>query len=180
MRRARSDDATAIANLHAESWRRTYRSILRDEFLDALVFEDREMLWKNRLSSPEDPEHQLVLLIEQESQLVAFICVMLDTDPEWGALVDNLHVSADWSGQRLGSKLMTSAAAWVIAHRPHTKLHLWVYAANVAARRFYERLGGEVVDRHAELAPDGTRIDAVRYGWRSLAGLAAGAVYAAG
>jgi ribosomal protein S18 acetylase RimI-like enzyme len=180
MRRARLDDATAIANLHAESWRRAYRGILRDEYLDAPVFDEREALWKNRLSLPGDAEHQLVLLIERANELVAFICVMLDADPEWGALVDNLHVSAAWSGQRLGSKLMASAAAWVTAHRPHTRLHLWVYEANVAARRFYDRLGGEVVDHHTELAPDGTRIDAVRYGWRTLAGLAAGAVYAAG
>jgi GNAT superfamily N-acetyltransferase len=174
------DDVTAIANLHAESWRRTYRGILRDEYLDAPVFDERETHWKNRLSSPGDAEHQQVLLIEHASELVAFICVILDADPDWGALVDNLHVSAAWSGQRLGSKLMASAAAWVIAHRPHTRLHLWVYETNVAARRFYERSGGEVVGHHTELAPDGTRIDAVRYGWRSPARLAAGAAHAAG
>jgi hypothetical protein len=42
----------------------------------------------------------------------------------------------------------------------------------LAARRFYERLGGAVTLRHAELAPDGTQVNALRYCWSELSGLA--------
>jgi len=33
-RRAAACDADRIAQLHAESWRRAYRGMMRDEFLD--------------------------------------------------------------------------------------------------------------------------------------------------
>jgi ribosomal protein S18 acetylase RimI-like enzyme len=170
-RRARPEDATAIANLHVASWRRTYRGILRDEYLDGPVVTDRQKLWASRLSSPSAAEQAFVLVIEQERELAAFVCVLLDSDPEWGALLDNLHVAAERRGQRLGTRLMASAAAWVILQRPESRLHLWVYEKNLPARRFYEALGGKVVDRCKELAPDGARVDCVRYGWRTLSAL---------
>jgi len=111
------------------------------------------------------------LLIEQQAELAAFVCVLLDSDPEWGALLDNLHVAARWRGQRLGSRLMGSAAAWVISQRPDSRLHLWVYEKNRAACKFYESLGGEAGNRMTEDAPDGSRVDVVRYGWRNLSAL---------
>ena len=171
VRRARLEDATAIANLHVASWRRTYRGILRDEYLDGPVITDRQKLWTSRLSSPSASEQPFVLLIEQERELAAFVCVLLDSDPESGALLDNLHVAAERHGQGLGTPLMARAAAWVISQRPDSRLHLWVYEKNLPACRFYERLGGEVVDRCTELAPDGARVDSVRYGWRTLSAL---------
>lgn len=180
LRRARPADAATIANLHARSWQHTYRGILRDEYLDGAVVIDRQKLWERRLRSPLGTEHPYVLVIEQQSELVAFVCVLLDGDPEWGALLDNLHVSADRRGQRLGSLLMARAAAWVISQRPDSRLHLWVYEKNLPACRFYERLGGEVVDRSTEVAPDGARVDAVRYGWRTLSALTVAPGNAAG
>ena len=180
IRRAQPDDAMAIAKMHAENWQRIYRGILRDDYLDGPVVSDRMVLWKHRLSSAADSGRQFVSVIEQPGELVAFVCVFLDSDPEWGALLDNLHVGVAWRGRQFGSKLMANAAAWVIANRPNSRLYLWVYEKNVAACRFYERWGGEIVDRHAEPAPDGTRVDAVRYGWRTLSGLAGAMVYAAG
>lgn len=74
---------------------------------------------------------------------------------------------------------MAMAADWVISQRPASKLHLWAYEKNLPACRFYERLGGEVIDRSTELAPDGACVDAVRYGWRTLSALPEAADYAA-
>ena len=54
----------------------------------------------------------------------------------------------------------------------HGRLHLWAYEQNLSARRFYERLGGVITLRHAELALDGTEVNAVRYCWSDLSGLA--------
>jgi ribosomal protein S18 acetylase RimI-like enzyme len=162
----------AIAQVHAESWRRTYRGILRDDYLDGNVVADKRTLWKNRLSVSAHPERPFVTVIERDGLVAGFVCVFLDSDPEWGALLDNIHVEAKFAGQGYGSKLMACAAAWVASRRPLSRLHLWVYERNVEARRFYERLGGEFVNIHAEPAPDGTRVDAVRYGWRTLSNLA--------
>jgi GNAT superfamily N-acetyltransferase len=101
-----------------------------------------------------------------------FACAFLDADPEWGCLLDNLHVAPDLKGQGLGRQLMTALVERVWRSNPRSRLHLWAYEQNLGARRFYERLGGVLNERHAEPAPDGTRVNAVRYCWSDLSGLA--------
>jgi GNAT superfamily N-acetyltransferase len=175
VRLALPDDAMAIATIHADNWQRSYRGILRDDYLDGPVIGDRQVVWKRRLSNSADSSLQFIAVIERPGGLAAFVCAYLDADPEWGALLDNLHVAFASRGQRLGLRLMACAAAWVIAERPASRLHLWTYEKNRPARRYYERLGGEVVNQHAEPAPDGSHVRAVRYGWRDPFILAAAA-----
>jgi len=171
IRPALSSDAAAIAALHAESWRTAYRGILGDEFLDGPVFEERRTVWENRLSKSPTPWLQCVALIEDAVAPQGFICVLLDADPEWGAVVDNLHVRASARREGLGRRLMAAGAAWVLRQRPSSFLHLWVYQDNVAARRFYEHLGGIVTASRFHTAPDGSEAQAVRYCWKDLARL---------
>jgi len=174
IRPAVSSDATGIAELHAASWRRAYRGILRDEFLDGPVVQERRRLWESRLSQSLLPEARFVALIENGGELEAFVCVLLDADAHWGALLDNLHVSTSAQGRGLGRSLMAEAARWVLQRRPHSRLHLWVYEKNVAACGFYEHLGGVITEHRAKAAPDGCQIPAIRYGWEDLAGLTCG------
>lgn len=171
VRPATRSDAVGIANLHADSWRKAYRGILRDDFLDGPAIQDRRRLWESRLSHSPTPAVQFVALIEHGEELKAFVCVLLDADPYWGAVLDNLHVSTSAQGEGLGRRLMAEAAGWVRHHRPHSRLHLWVYEKNVAARRFYEHLGGVMTEQRAKAAPDGSQIQAVRYVWEDLVGL---------
>ena len=164
-------DAVAIAQLHTYSWQTAYRGILRDDFLEGPLPENRRKLWHTRLSDSKRAD-QLVLVIEQGGTIRGFACAFLDADPEWGCLVDNLHVVPDLQGQGLGRQLMSAVVERVWLSNPGSRLHLWAYEQNLAARRFYERLGGAINERHAELALDGTQVNAVRYCWSDLSGLA--------
>jgi hypothetical protein len=49
---ANMDDLEGIAQLHAESWRNSYRGIFPDDFLDHDVWDERQNAWASRLSSP--------------------------------------------------------------------------------------------------------------------------------
>ena len=169
-RRAESCDAAAIARLHALSWRTTYRGILRDEFLDGPVWENRLNLWSERLQDP-NAENQLILVGERAGDIQAFACAFLDADPDWGTLLDNLHVVPYLKGGGLGRKLMSQVAEWVLRQKSSPRMHLWAYADNVAARHFYERLGGINTAYVAEEAPDGSTVDAVRYSWQDVSSL---------
>ncbi|HTB87468.1 MAG TPA: GNAT family N-acetyltransferase [Steroidobacteraceae bacterium] len=164
-------DAGAIALLHAHSWQSAYRGILSDEFLQGPLHENRRVLWHTRLSDTERAD-QFVLVDEEGGALRGFACAFLEADPEWGCLLDNLHVVPDLKGRGLGGQLMTAVAQRVMLSNPDSGLHLWAYEQNLAARRFYERLGGIISERHAEMAPDGTEVNAVRYFWSELSGLA--------
>jgi ribosomal protein S18 acetylase RimI-like enzyme len=173
-RRARAEDADAVADLHALSWRATYRGILRDEFLDGPVLEERQAVWRERLADAGAADSRFVLLAEQGGELHAFVCAILDADPTWGALLDNLHV-VKWSqGKGLGRILMAEASLWIRRQRPGSRMHLWVFEKNVAALRFYDRLGGGVIERRAIAAPDGLLVESVCYGWKDLSPLVEG------
>jgi GNAT superfamily N-acetyltransferase len=164
-------DAVAIGQLHTLSWQTAYRGILRGDFLEGPLAENRRMLWQTRLSDCKRAD-QFVLIDDQGGAIRGFACAFLDADPEWGCLVDNLHVVPDLKGQGMGRQLMTAVAERVWRSNPSSRLHLWVYEQNLPARRFYERLGGVINERHAELALDGTHVNAVRYCWSDLSGLA--------
>ena len=163
-RRAAISDAKRVAELHAESWRNTYRGILSDHFLDHEIFANRLSLWQKRLSEPQ-PETQLILLAEERGELLGFGCAFLDVDPRWGALLDNLHIRVDAQGRGLGRRLMSEEVSWILRRRPGSGLYLWVFEGNDRARKFYELLLGKVVERQAQRAPDGTEVIAVRYAW---------------
>ena len=164
-------DAVAIAQLHTQSWQTAYRGILRADFLEGPLAENRRRLWHTRLSDGERAD-QFVLIDTQGGAIRGFACAFLDADTEWGCLLDNLHVVPDLKGQGLGRQLMSAVAERVWRSNPSSRLHLWAYEQNLAARRFYERLGGVLNERHAELALDGTEVNAVRYCWSDLSGLA--------
>jgi predicted ester cyclase/ribosomal protein S18 acetylase RimI-like enzyme len=165
IRRATRDDAQVVADIHAESWQRAYRGLLSDEYLDGRVFEDRRSVWNAKLGAV-DPCSTLVLLAARDGEPAGFVCAILDEDPAWGTLLDNLHVLSRWQGQGLGKKLMIEAARWASSSRPGTPLHLWVIENNQEARSFYEKLAGKPLDRKVWTAPDGTTLDLVRYAWK--------------
>jgi ribosomal protein S18 acetylase RimI-like enzyme len=171
LRCAQAADEPAIARLHADSWRTAYRGILRDDFLDATVSANRRELWRTRFSEI-DRKDQLILVSEESGEIQAFACAFLDADPEWGTLLDNLHVIPGLKGRGLGRQLMSKVAENIQQHGLHSRLHLWVYEQNAQARGFYERLGGVITDCVAEAAADGSRVNALRYGWRELSFLA--------
>jgi steroid delta-isomerase-like uncharacterized protein len=164
IRRATADDVEAIARLHAESWRSAYRGSLSDEYLDERAFTDRLSLWSEKLSS-HDSNSFLVLLASHDAEPIGFVCVILDEDETWGALLDNLHVLPPWKGKGLGKRLMVEAANWVASRRPGSPLHLWVIEENDEAQSFYRRRGGKPLDRKLWSAPDGNAVGLIRYVW---------------
>ena len=132
---------------------------------------NRLQLWRGRLSASA-PHNQYILVSEHDSAIEGFACAYLDADPQWGTLLDNLHVEPGHQGRGLGARLVAMVAQKIRDDGLTPTLHLWVYEQNLQARRFYERLGGISADQVTECAPDGSRVNAVRYAWRQLEVLA--------
>ena len=165
VRVAHPADAEAIALLHADSWKRTYRGMFRDEFLDGDVVTERRDVWKGRCDR--ERLDQLVLVAEADGRLIGFICAYGDEDPEWGSLIDNLHVAAGHQGRGIGRRLLAEAGTWLAASYPGRGIHLWALEANGPARRFYERLGATQVGVVAHPSPGGGSAPNCRYVWPS-------------
>src|SRR5690349_2806909 len=108
LRDAVFSDYVAIAQLHATSWKQTYRGIYSDQFLDHDVEKDRAALWHNRLSTPSNRQHVVVAIYEES--IVGFSCLFLDDDAQYGSLLDNLHIAANWQKAGIGKKLLQECA----------------------------------------------------------------------
>jgi ribosomal protein S18 acetylase RimI-like enzyme len=144
-RAATAGDVEAVAGLHADSWRRTYRGAYSDAFLDGDVFADRLRVWSGRLDAP-GADH-FTIVAERAGSVVGFAHTILDSHPELGALLENLHVSNDLKGQGVGTRLLAESADSLIERRPASGLFLSVLEQNTAAQAFYDARGGTLVAR---------------------------------
>jgi ribosomal protein S18 acetylase RimI-like enzyme len=164
-------DADAIAALHADSWRRHYRGAYADTFLDGDVTGYLGSLWAKRLAA-RDPRTRTILAerdgAERHGALAGFAHTALGESPEWGALLDNLHVAYGRKRQGLGRRLVALTARAVIDAAPGSGLYLWVFDQNAAARAFYAALGGESVERVTvkSLGGDASRLNGTPRCWR--------------
>ncbi len=157
-----------LAELHALSWRRTYRGILPDHLLDGPLVQEHLASWQARLETA-SPQRQLILLARRREYLAGFVCVLLDHDPAWGARLENLHVHPECKGQGLGGTLLGRARSWIQEATPGNAMHLWVFEQNLPARAFYEHQGGKRAERNLWELPSGERIPELRYVWAGTA-----------
>ena len=162
-RPAKSNEAEAIAALHAKSWQVAYRGILSDAFLENEVVENRLKLWIDRFAKP--AENEFICMAIEDDELKGFVCVYGNDDAKWGALIDNLHVLPQSKGQGIGKQLMHEAAKWIADNYPNPHFYLWVYEDNLEARRFYEKMGGANVEKHLYDNPGGGASYALKYAW---------------
>lgn len=151
-RSADAGDAEQIAVLHTDSWRRHYRGAYADSFLDGDLTTDRRSVWSARLSASTGTA---TILAELAGRPVGFIHVVLDHDPLWGSLVDNLHVVHDWQRNGIGTELLTRAAAACIDRAASRAMYLWVLEQNISAQQFYRASGATCVQTTAVSPPGG-------------------------
>ena len=163
-RRACAHDASAIAEMHADSWRRNYRGAYLDSYLDGDVATERLAVWTGRLSQPD--EDRITLVADRDGVVVGFVHTILDEDPQWGAYLENLHVSHDLKRHGIGKRLVITAARAVVEMRPASGLYLWVLEQNTAAQAFYEAIDGARIERQVRGPfPGGGTAPGLRYAW---------------
>lgn len=143
-RTAEVEDAHAVAHLHADSWRRHYRGAYSDSYLDGDILSDRIAVWSQRLVAPIGT---VTTLAEDDAGLAGFVHIVLDEDPRWGTLLDNLHIRLDRQRTGLGTALIHRAAAAVAEGAQTPLMYLWVQEQNQNAQRFYAAMGGTCVEK---------------------------------
>lgn len=161
-RLATAPDAAAIAALHTLSWQKAYRGVFSDFYLDQEAAQERLTAWEERFSKP--PPDLWVLLAEEKEELLGFVCLTPQEEPQHGIMLDNLHVGEDQQGKGIGKKLLLSAHTWVKQQYPGQAMFLYVLQANTPAIAFYEAIGGRretgVPDWEA---PGGNCVEVFRY-----------------
>jgi len=170
LRAAGPGDASAVARLHADSWRRHYRGAYSDAFLDGDdVAAYLRALWARRLAVADG--QACTIVADCDGVLVGLAHTVFGTDATWGSLLDNLHVAHGRKRQGIGRRLLALTGQAVVGWSAASGLYLWVLEQNAPARAFYEAQGGACVER-AEVPPPGGdpanlngRPACLRYAW---------------
>lgn len=140
-------DAAAVAALHALSRGVTYRGIIPARTLRAMTHEVHSG-WAERLAR-EAGTHRLYLA-ETAGELRGFSYLgpgdEIERVPAGTGVLYAIHVHPDVQGTGVGSAMMDRCLRTFAGWRCRSAI-LWVLAANVRARQFYERTGWR---------PDGT------------------------
>ncbi|NOH97509.1 GNAT family N-acetyltransferase [Vibrio sp. 99-70-13A1] len=170
IRVAEYKDYERIAQLHADSWKKYYRGILDDEYLDNDVLDDRSVIWQTRLINP--PFNQHVLLIEEGGLLIGFLCAFGNHSFERGTFIDALHVDSNFHGRGAGKRLLAELTDWLQHYFNDSGLYLEVMSANTQAVEFYQSIGGKEELEQVWNAPCGSKVNEKVYSWASPSDLA--------
>jgi ribosomal protein S18 acetylase RimI-like enzyme len=147
VRPARPEDAAAVARIRVVTWRSAYRGLMPDHVLDALDIDELTARWGQYIAECPAKGQELFVAETADGQVVGYAAVGPERDGESGrGEVYAIYVEPSRQARGAGRELMAAGTAWLAA-RGLLPFILWVLTANQPARRFYERLGGQVCGR---------------------------------
>jgi GNAT superfamily N-acetyltransferase len=159
VRRARPEDAAAVAEVHLRTWQAAYEHIFGADRLAELDLERRRRGWQRAL---EERSGEPVFLAEQDGRVVAFASVGPNRDePGEGELYAIYALPSAW-GSGAGPELMRESLA-ALRGLGYRAAILWVLEDNPRARRFYEREGWQLDGTRREGEHLGVATAEVRY-----------------
>ena len=160
IRRARLEDAAAIAGVHVRTGQAAYEHVFGAARLARIDVAGREGLARRFAT---DPDHDSFVATEND-RIVGFVACGLTRDEDeepGGRELFAIYVLPDFWGTGAAAGLMRVALEALRA-RGATAAMLWVLDDNPRARRFYEREGWHP-DGSAESDYLGLTVPLVRY-----------------
>jgi GNAT superfamily N-acetyltransferase len=160
------EDAAAIAKVHVDSWRTTYRGIVPETFLRELSYEQRQRSWEQQIEQAEQ-NGTFLYVAETDGRMVGFISGGREREGDslYKAELYALYILEAYQRQGWGIRLV-SALVERLKIEGYASMLVWVLEQNPACR-FYEMLGGIPV-KQKELLLGGARLSEVAYGWLNL------------
>jgi len=172
IRRARVEDAAAIARVHVESWRSTYAGMLPERLLLKLSSARHEQRWWRHVLGRFRGRHYVYVLEDETAGVVGFASGGASRDRElaYHGEVYALYLLDEYHGRGLGRALFLRLAARLLRDCG-SSLVVWVLGSN-PSRFFYEAMGGARVAVRTERM-GGAEVEEVAYGWRDIEQLVA-------
>lgn len=129
-----TDNIDEVGRIYALSWKKAYRGILPDDYLDSISEKRWSSLLKMKLKH--------LLMADEDGQIVGVSTFGATRDNNmngWGEII-SLYMLPSHYRKGIGSKLF-SAVVNELVIEGYCKIYLWVLEDNKAARDFYEKNG---------------------------------------
>jgi ribosomal protein S18 acetylase RimI-like enzyme len=166
IRPALESDIPAITRVHIDAWRTTYRGIVPQSHLDALDHTMREQAWRESWST----FGRYLFVAELDGAIVGFANggPIIGDNPALDAELYAIYLLSTAQRRGIGTALVR-ALAHALRADGHRAAWVWVLRENPACR-FYESLGGTLVDRKM-ITIGGAELEEVAYRLPDLAQL---------
>lgn len=176
IRVAREDDAPAMGRVMVDTYMEAHRDQMPAEVwakrAQEWTYEVSEQGWAGTLREIAAGANECICVAEAVGgDIVGLVMggpAQTDVLPQSGE-VYALYVRASHQGRGLGRRLV-QAVATHLAQLGMSALQIGCLAANAPARRFYESLGGQLVDERM-FDEEGVMLPEVVYGWASIKAL---------
>lgn len=172
IREAVPADAASMARVHVDSWRETYPGIVPAEYLASLSYQKRESVWTDILSAERPAECNFVAETD-DGEMVGFAGGGPEREGSrtFRGELYAIYVLEEHQRAGLGRRLVSAVVRRLLSDGLNSML-VWVLEGNRPACRFYEALGGTIVDR-TTVTMGGAELPELAYGWNDIARLAA-------
>jgi L-amino acid N-acyltransferase YncA len=163
IRKAKIEDAGAIAHVHVESWKTTYAGIVSDVFLASLNQEDRMRSWREQILA----DNISILVAENETGIFGFAAggKIREKLDDYDAELYAIYLLRERQKQGAGRTLCLTLAS-ALQTKGLMSMIVWVLEQNPSVS-FYERLGAVQIARKI-INIGGADLQELAFGWPSL------------
>ena len=143
VRRAGTDDASRIAEIHVRSWQRVYQGLIPQAYLDGLDPAERAGRWSQALAEADWSGGGTFVVADDEGEILGFANTQASRDEDAGNYVAEvwaIYLAPDAYGKGYGRELMTATLDYLVQFS-YGQVTLWVLDTNTRARGFYEAAG---------------------------------------
>ena len=135
IRKATRADARQIAEIIVEDWKNAYRGIIDSDYLDSMSVEERYQIELQR--------YQIYMVAVVEKEILGFTWNEIADDEASDCEIIALYVRYEKRKNGIGRTLFQNSVDFFRASGKK-KMIIWCLKENYKARRFYEKMGGEV------------------------------------
>ena len=159
IRKVRYEDIEQIVDINMQDWKQVYKGIIDDSSLENLDKKEKIEKWKKSYNKGN-------LIVFEKDEKVLGYCRYDDNISNKNNEIDSeiiaLYVKYDNLGQGIGKKLVEYVKE-DLKNKNRKKMIIWCLQENINARKFYEKIGGKLIQDEKYFEKDGKRYKEVGY-----------------
>ncbi len=155
------DDIPEISSIYAQSWKKAYKGLINQNYLDSLKYDFWVPLFEKSLK---DGGPLKLIAATEKGRIIGALSYQKSQDKEFTGYLEivSLYIHPEFFNKGYGGTLINSIKS--MAEKEKNKgLFLWVMTENKNARAFYEKSGFMPLNDFISFKISGNDITNIRY-----------------
>lgn len=159
IRKVKYEDIEQIVDINIKEWKKVYKGIIDDDILNNLNREEKIKKWRKHYNIGN-------VIVAEENGTILGYCRYDDNAIYENTDIDSeiiaIYVDCDKLGNGIGRKLIEYVKN-DLKNKDKTKMVIWCLEKNQNARKFYEKMGGNLLSDEKYFEKEGKKYKEVGY-----------------